>query len=91
MVLMVRRVAKVEDNLIILVCGLILMGCLKILGKGWSKKERRGLAWLWELVRVDKIKIYRAGGYQRAGLEKFFTLKHAEFISPVFLLGLFIF
>ena len=73
MVLMVRRVAKVEDNLIIWVCGLILMGCLKIFGKGWSKKERRGLAWLWELVRVDKIKIYRAGGYQRVGLEKFFT------------------
>jgi hypothetical protein len=36
---MVRRVAKVEDNLIIWVCVLILMGCLKVLGKGWSKKK----------------------------------------------------
>ena len=35
MVLMVRRVAKVEDNLIIWVYGLILLGCLKIFRKGW--------------------------------------------------------
>ena len=44
MELMVRRVAKVEDNLIIWVCGLIFLGCLKIFGKGWSKKGRIGLS-----------------------------------------------
>jgi hypothetical protein len=90
MVLMVRRVAKVEDNLIIWVCGLILMGCLKILGKSCSKKGRRGLGWLWQFIRVGKNKIYRAGGYQRVGVEKFLTLKNAKTTSLVFLLGLFI-
>ena len=42
MVLMVRRVAKVENNLIIRVCGLIVLGCLKIFGKDGSEKGEEG-------------------------------------------------
>jgi hypothetical protein len=42
MVLMVRRVAKVENNLIIRVCGLIVLGCLKIFGKDRSEKGEEG-------------------------------------------------
>ena len=52
---MVRRVAKVEDNLIIWVCGLILLGCLKIFGKAWG-------GWRFRVANIAGRKLDPFGG-----------------------------